>query len=94
MNTLELPQLTGTRSRARAMIEDAGLPDDLSGADVHLDGHLTLAGTGSFADEVVRILLVERLADRVVVINVGPDLHAKLARAAAEHGVAEKVSFE
>jgi hypothetical protein len=90
---LDLPQLTGTRNRARAWIEAANLPSDLTGLAVALNGHRTLAGTGSFADEVVKILLVERHAARVTVYNVDSDLTAKLKRAVDAHGVSARLTF-
>lgn len=88
---LELPQLTGTRDRARRLLANSGLPAALEGLTVHLDAGPTLAGTDSFADEMVKILLVERHAEGLVVTLVGPDFAEKFHQAARTYGVDTRV---
>ena len=89
--TFDLPQLTGTRDRAKRLIADADLPVDLSAAEVRVNAGSTLAGTDSFADELVRAILVERHAARLVVDLVGTDFSHKLVAAADRYAVTDKL---
>ncbi len=89
--TLDLPQLTGTRDRARQLIANADLPVDLSSAEVRVNAGSTLAGTDSFADELIRAIPVERRAARLVVDLVGADFSHQLVAAADRYAVADKL---
>lgn len=91
---LELPQLTGTRERARQLIASAHLPSNLSGLTVVVDAGATLAGTESFADELVRTILVDRNGSKLVVYFVGPEFGEKLKAAAWLHRVASKLDIQ
>lgn len=56
---IEVPQLSGGRERARALIGE--LADRLPGATVVVDFRRVVAGMPSFADELVARVLAERL---------------------------------
>jgi hypothetical protein len=86
---LEMPQLSGGRRRARALLESAAIPDDLSDHTVELDCRQLLSGTRSFALEMVEAVLVERRARKLVAVNVDEDFAASLKYAASVHGVAD-----
>lgn len=66
MITLEAPMLAGSRPRAQQIL--AKLPKDLSHAVVELHCDSLIAGAASFADEIVREVLVNRRAQRLVII--------------------------
>lgn len=70
---LNLPQLSGGRARVTAIVEEAGLPTDLRGTTIVVDCRQLVAGTASFADELVKIVLADRHADELEVINVSGD---------------------
>lgn len=70
---LALPELTGTRDRAKEMLTAAAVPQDLRGMQVVVDAGSVIAATDSFADELVRAILVDRHADQLIVSLVGPD---------------------
>ncbi|UVO11920.1 hypothetical protein NM962_18690 [Mycobacterium sp. SVM_VP21] len=65
---VEAPALAGSRPRAKQIL--AGLPDDLSDAVVRLVCDSLIAAAASFADEVVRTILVDRHAQRLEVTSV------------------------
>jgi hypothetical protein len=91
--TLPLPPLVGTRHRAQALA--AKIPDDLTGATVIVDGRNLLAATESFADELVRILVVERHAAMMTVRNItDADFAGWVLERAKTHGVADRVHVE
>lgn len=89
--TLESPMLTGLRSQARELVDAAEIPADLSESDVVLDGHRTLAATPSFADEIVKILLVERHARSLTVRVAGREFTQWLENAANVHQVKDRL---
>ncbi|MGU3650713.1 hypothetical protein [Mycolicibacterium sp. A43C] len=66
--SLEAPALAGSRPRAQQLL--AGLPADLSGKVVQLHCGSLIAAAASFADEIVRTILVDRRAARLEVTSV------------------------
>jgi hypothetical protein len=52
---IEVPQLSGGRERARALVD--GLADRMGGATIVVDFRRMVAGTPSFADELGEYLL-------------------------------------
>ena len=91
MRTLVLPQLTGTRVRARQLLDTWDLAEDLEGARIHLDAGDTLAGTEQFADELVRVILIERGADELIISLVGTVLGEQFRAAAERHGAPNRL---
>lgn len=65
MISLEAPVLAGSRPRAQQLLVD--LPDDFSNAIVTLHCESLIAASASFADEIVREILVKRGAEQLIV---------------------------
>lgn len=90
--TLELPQLSGGRKRAVALIAASEIPADLHGSSVIVDCRQLRAGTESFADEFVRTILVDRSADRLCADNVTQQFADYLKAAAESHAVLDRLT--
>lgn len=91
---LKSPILTGNQNDARRFLDSSDVPADLNEITVVLDGHNTLAATTSFADELVRILMVERRAKELVVTMAGEQFTRWILEAAAHHGVSGNVKHD
>lgn len=93
MTVLDAPSLAGSRRRAQRVI--AHLPDDLSGAEVVLNCRGLLAAAVSFADELVKQILVVRGAAllRVVEVSDAEFVNYLKARAKAQ-GVSDRLQFD
>ncbi|OBI82703.1 hypothetical protein [Mycobacterium sp. 1245805.9] len=66
--SLEAPVLAGSRPRAQQILTQ--VPVDLSGTVVRLQCDSLIAGAASFADEIVRTILVDRHARRLDITGV------------------------
>ncbi|MCU1451951.1 MAG: hypothetical protein JWN46_97 [Acidimicrobiales bacterium] len=88
---IALPQRADSRDEARTLLHR--LPTNLHGVTVTVDGS-SLAATGvSFVDELIKVILELRGADRLVLRNIA-DRPARFARAAAQRrGVDAKVDI-
>src|SRR3990172_2616941 len=80
-----------SRSREQAIQVTAVLPPRV--ADVMLDCRGTAIATPSFADEVLKAILIERAATSLTVRNAPERFAALLTRAAARLGVAERLTI-
>ncbi len=89
---IALPRVVGTRPAVAPFL--VGVPTDLHGERVTLDCRALLSGTPSFADEMVKVLLVERGADGLVVLGANEEFAADLLASAREHGVADRVDLK
>jgi hypothetical protein len=90
--TLTAPELVSSRDQARKLTAD--LPADLSDVALVVDCSALQASTPSFVDELIKAVLVERMATRLV-LRSAPDRTVELARrAAANHGVAERLQVQ
>ena len=89
---VEMPQLSGGRKRAQALIEP--LLGRMMGRTVVLDCRQLVAGTPSFADEIVRLVLKDGRAQLLEVTNVDRDFGDDLWTAAKNHGVAERLRID
>lgn len=89
---IEVPQLTGGRERARFLVQE--LSGRLAGATVVVDFRRTVAGTPSFADELIDLVLHHGGAAQLRVEHASRELGAYLLEAAKDHGVAEKLRIE
>lgn len=87
---LEPSQHSGSRDHARDLV--AELPSDMTGIAVVLDCSRLVVGTPSFLDEIVKQLLVVRRADRLEVIADSSRIAELAERAAANRGVADRLS--
>lgn len=88
---VRMPQLSGGRERARKLAEP--LVGKMRGQTVRLDCRQLVAGTASFADEIVRSVLVDGKAARLVVEFASGDFASYLQDAARDHGVSERIAF-
>jgi hypothetical protein len=86
---IEVPQLSGGRERARALVE--GLGQRMAGAVIVVDFRHMVAGTPSFADELVTRVLVDGGAAALRAVHVSRDFSEYLLEAARDHGVAERL---
>lgn len=88
--TLTAPLLSGSRARARQLL--AQLPADLAGTVVHLCCEQLVAASASFADEIVRCVLVEGRAQRLELsCDSGGSLSAMVCSRARSRGVLDRV---
>lgn len=87
-----LPRVVGTRPSARLFLHE--IPEQLAGTEVVLDCRGLVDGTASFADEVVKVVLVDRGAASLVAVGPGHDFAGDLATAAADHGVTGRFRLE
>lgn len=93
MESLSLPPLVGSRSRAKALADT--LSDDLANLEVTVDGRSLVASTVSFVDELIKQILVEHRGSKLRVINVSdPDFVEWVSQQAEANGVAERVTIE
>ncbi|MDO3110298.1 hypothetical protein [Mycobacteroides abscessus] len=88
--SLEAPVLAGSRPRAQQIL--ASLPNDLSDQVVQLHCGSLIAAAASFADEIVRTILVDRHALRLEVSSVSdPEFVEYLKQRAEDHKVANRL---
>ena len=88
---IEVPQLSGGRERARALVD--GLGRGVRGATVVVDFKRMVAGTPSFADELIARVLVDGGAARLCAEHVGQEFGEYLLEAARDHGVAGRLQL-
>lgn len=87
---ISLPELSGGRPRARALVD--GLGDELRDSTLVLDCRQMVAGSQSFADELVRQVLVNTPRARALRVEFAPELFDKyLMDAAKDHGVGDRL---
>lgn len=89
---IRLPRVVGTRPAVAPFLAD--VPGDLRGQKVVLDSRALLSGTPSFADEMVKAVLVDRGADELVVLGANSDFASDIAVSARDHGVLDRVRLE
>jgi hypothetical protein len=91
MSTLTAPKLVSSRDQARELT--ASLASDLADAVVMVDCSALQASTPSFVDELVKAVLVDRNADRLI-LKGAPERTVELARrAAGRRGVADRLEI-
>ena len=77
-----LPERAGSRKEARTHLEKT-LPADLTGLTVNVNGDGLAVSAPSYLDELVKVILEERHADRLVLRNC-PRRAAGLVLASAQ----------
>lgn len=92
LHVLSLSRLAETRGQLREAIQL--LPKALAGHGVIVECLNVQATAPSFADELVKILLVDRAADRVEVRNAPLEFAQQLDRSAQAHEVDESLMIE
>jgi len=88
--TLLAPPLVSSRRQAQELL--FGVPEDLRGAVIELVCSDLQSAAPSFLDELVRTVLVERHADRLVLTGARERTRTLATRAAVAHAVAERLS--
>lgn len=91
LQPVTMPQLSGGRDRARQLLRP--LEAQLRDAVLRLDCHNLVAGTASFADELVERALVEFGAAQLLVEHAGSTFSEYVRQSAADHGVVDRVDF-
>lgn len=86
-----MPQLSGGRERARTLAEP--LVGKMRDKIVRLDCRQLVAGTASFADEIVIQVVITGGAQQFVVEHASGDFASYLHDAARDHGASERISF-
>ncbi len=89
---IKLPRVVGTRPAVAPFL--AGINQILQGEQVVLDCCALLSGTPSFADEMVKQILVDRSADELVVLSAASDFASDVMASARDHGVADRVHLK
>ncbi|MCD2111428.1 hypothetical protein LQ384_10010 [Rhodococcus rhodochrous] len=93
MESLSLPPLVGSRSRAKALADT--LPDNLADVEVTVDGRSLVAATVSFVDELIKQILVAHRGSKLRVVNISdPEFVEWIGQQAEANGVAERVAVE
>lgn len=90
--TLEMPQLSGGRKRARALV--AGVQTPLRDQKLIVDCRQLLAGTESFAQEIIRAAIVDEGAAHITFANVDADFAEYLGAAARDMHVDDLVTIQ
>lgn len=93
LQALPLPPLAGTRKRAQELL--SGLPPRLEGSIVTVDCRGLVAATQSFADELIKVVLVDRDASEMRFTNVDDMKFAQwVDDRAAFHGMTKRVKVD
>lgn len=91
-NEIRLPRVVGTRPAVAPFL--ASLDDKLAGQRVVLDCRSLLSGTPSFADEMIKQVLVVREADELLVVGASTDFADDVMQAARDHLVSDRVHLK
>lgn len=83
------PRLVGSRESAQAILST--IPKDLVGQRVALNCRELRSGSPSFADEIVRVVLVERQAAELVLVGAGERFAAYVRDSAGAHDVVDRL---
>jgi hypothetical protein len=89
VHRVHIPPGAGSREDARALL--SGVPLDLSGQSVRLDSADLRFATPSLFDEVVKVVLVERRAERLELIDASPRAQNQIERAARNRVVGDRL---
>lgn len=89
--TLTMPRRSGTRSSARAFVEET-IPFPVAGP-VTLDAHAMEASSQSFADELIGRVLGDRRAARLVVLSPTSKFATCLQHSAEVRGISDRLDI-
>jgi hypothetical protein len=84
-----MPERLGSREQARELL--ASLPKELGGVEIIVDFESARSTRPSFVDEVVKIVLVERRANRLVLSQAPPTTCAFAERSALSRSVIDRL---
>lgn len=91
MEQIVLPRLAGTREAVGDLLAAQSVPATLAGDTVVLLCRALASGSPSFADEMVKEVLVERGADELVLVGSNERFLHHVSAAAERRAVAERV---
>ena len=91
---IELTGLFGTREAADDLVASAGIANDLTGTQVVLYCRDMLSGSTSFADQLVRTLVVDRDAKSVALVGAPERFARHMNESAHRRGVSDRVREE
>lgn len=83
------PRLVGSRESAQAVL--ATIPHDLTGQRVALNCRELRSGSPSFADEIVRVVLVERRATELALVGASERFAVYVRDSAQAHDVVDRL---
>jgi hypothetical protein len=86
---IRLPRLVGSRSSAAHLVEQSG--DGIKGERVVINARELLSGSPSFADEMVKGLLVQGGASELVLVGAGTDFAGYVQQSAQARSVSDRV---
>lgn len=90
MPTLTLPQLVAGRELAAAAVRRLG---PIAGNEVTVDARPLISGTASFASQLVRSVVLDGGAARLILVGGPPDFVGDARSAAAELDLTGRVAF-
>lgn len=88
-STVVLPERAAGRREVAQVL--AGVPSDLGGRLVTVDGSVLEASSSSFVDELVKVLLVERGANGLELREVSHQVERFAMASAQRRGVADRL---
>jgi hypothetical protein len=88
---ITLPRLVGTREAARDLLAEHRVPPTLAGEQVVLLCRDLASGSTSFADELVKDLLVDRAAAELVLVGAPERFVDHIRATAARRDVGSRV---
>lgn len=91
MNQVTLPRLVGSRESAADLLKF--LSPDTRDERVVINCRELLAASPSFADEIVKLVLVEGRASELVVVGADEEFVNYIVDSAKAHGVATQVAI-
>jgi len=91
-NTLEAPRLMGGRDQVTELL--SSLPSDLNGTALAVHFEPSAMSTPSFVDELVRVVLIDRNASDLTLVNISERVCEIATEAAAHFGVRERLHCE
>ena len=89
--TVVLPERAGTREQAEKLV--AGLPSNLAGVKVIVDGREMAASAPSYMDELVKQVLVIRGAGNLTLLDVGHRAAGYATASAQRRMVSERLTI-
>lgn len=87
---LETPASMGTRDLVRSWL-DSAIPSSLAGSVVEVDCSPLRTPTPSFIDELLKVIVVERNATKICLINAVDRAIAQAERSAQNRGISARL---
>lgn len=94
MYELRLPRLVGTREAVVDLLDEQHVPRALDAADVVVFCDDLATGSASFADELVRQVLIERDGGGLVLVGAPQSFWARILESARRRDVVGRVTLK